>query len=363
MIKRTETRVVELGKKEKGIYPSLPLKIGGGNPVVLQSMCNTKTEDIEGSLSQIRALKIAGADLVRLTVPTKEAALAFGKIREKSPLPMVADIHFDYRLAILAMENGADKIRINPGNIGSSDKVKAVVDCAKEKNIPIRIGVNSGSLEKDILEKYNGRVTAEGLAESALKNVELVENMGYHNLVLSIKSSDVLMAYHAHKIVAEKCELPLHIGITEAGTVWSGNIKSAMGLALILNEGIGDTVRVSLSADPVEEIRSGQLILETLGLRKKAVSVVSCPTCGRTDIDLISLAKEVEKIAFSYPDKSLKIAVMGCVVNGPGEAREADLGIAGGKGVGMLFKKGEIIRKVKEEDLLSALREEIEKYS
>ena len=338
MIKRTETRVVELGKKEKGIYPSLPLKIGGGNPVVLQSMCNTKTEDIEGSLSQIRALKIAGADLVRLTVPTKEAALAFGKIREESPLPMVADIHFDYRLAILAMENGADKIRINPGNIGSSDKVKAVVDCAKEKNIPIRIGVNSGSLEKDILEKYNGRVTAEGLAESALKNVELVENMGYHNLVLSIKSSDVLMAYHAHKIVAEKCELPLHIGITEAGTVWSGNIKSAMGLALILNEGIGDTVRVSLS-------------------------VVSCPTCGRTDIDLISLAKEVEKIAFSYPDKSLKIAVMGCVVNGPGEAREADLGIAGGKGVGMLFKKGEIIRKVKEEDLLSALREENEKYS
>ena len=346
MIKRTETRVVELGLKDSGIYPSLPLKIGGGNPVVLQSMCNTKTEDIEGSLSQIRALKIAGADLVRLTVPTKEAALAFGKIREESPLPMVAD-----------------KIRINPGNIGSSDKVKAVVDCAKERNIPIRIGVNSGSLEKDILEKYNGRVTAEGLAESALKNVELVENMGYRNLVLSIKSSDVLMAYHAHKMVAENCELPLHIGITEAGTVWSGNIKSAMGLALILNEGIGDTVRVSLSADPVEEIRSGQLILETLGLRKKGVSVVSCPTCGRTDIDLISLAKEVEKIAFSYPDKSLKIAVMGCVVNGPGEAREADFGIAGGKGVGLLFKKGEIIRKVKEEDLLSALREEIEKYS
>ena len=237
------------------------------------------------------------------------------------------------------------------------------MDCAKERNIPIRIGVNSGSLEKDILEKYAGRVTAEGLAESALKNVELVENMGYGNLVLSIKSSDVLTAYQAHKIVAEETNVPLHIGITEAGTVWSGNIKSAMGLALILHEGIGDTIRVSLSADPVEEIRSGKLILETLGLRKKGVSVVSCPTCGRTDIDLISLADKVEKIVLSYPDKALKVAVMGCVVNGPGEAREADLGIAGGKGVGLLFKKGEIIRKVKEEDLLDALREEIEKYS
>lgn len=363
MIKRTESRIVEIGKKTGGKYPSYSLKIGGGNPIVLQSMCNTKTEDVEKSLSQIRALKLAGADLVRLTVPTKEAAVAFGKIREESPLPLVADIHFDYQLAILAMENGADKIRINPGNIGSRKRVQAVVDCAKERNIPIRIGVNSGSLEKDILEKYAGRVTAEGLAESALKNVELVENMGYGNLVLSIKSSDVLTAYQAHKIVAEKTNVPLHIGITEAGTVWSGNIKSAMGLALILHEGIGDTIRVSLSADPVEEIRSGKLILETLGLRKKGVSVVSCPTCGRTDIDLISLADKVEKIVLSYPDKALKVAVMGCVVNGPGEAREADLGIAGGKGVGLLFKKGEIIRKVKEEDLLDALREEIEKYS
>lgn len=352
MFKREDTRVVEVGK----------LKIGGGNPVVLQSMCNTKTEDIKGSIAQVQKLAEAGCELIRLTVPTKEAAFALKEIKAASPIPVVADIHFDYRMAILAMENGADKIRINPGNIGSSERLRAVVDCAKERKIPIRIGVNSGSLEKEVLEKYQGRVTAQGLAESALANLRLVEEMGYQNLVLSMKSSDVLMAVEAHKIVAESCPYPLHVGITESGTVWSGNIKSAMGLAMILGEGIGDTIRVSLSADPVEEIKSGRLILETLGLKKGGIHVVSCPTCGRTDIDLISLANAVEKLVQSYPEKSLKLAVMGCVVNGPGEAKEADLAIAGGKGVGLLMKRGEVIRKVEEKDLLSALKEEIEKY-
>ena len=339
MFKREDTRVVEVGK----------LKIGGGNPVVLQSMCNTKTEDIKGSIAQIFRLAEAGCELIRLTVPTKEAAFALKEIKAASPIPIVADIHFDYRMAILAMENGADKIRINPGNIGSSERLRAVVDCAKERKIPIRIGVNSGSLEKEVLEKYHGRVTAQGLAESALANLRLVEEMGYQNLVLSMKSSDVLMAVEAHKIVAESCPYPLHVGITESGTVWSGNIKSAMGLAMILGEGIGDTIRVSLSADPVEEIKSGRLILETLGLKKGGIHVVS-------------LANAVEKLVQSYPDKSLKLAVMGCVVNGPGEAKEADLAIAGGKGVGLLMKRGEVIRKVEEKDLLSALKEEIEKY-
>ena len=279
-----------------------------------------------------------------------------------SNIPLVADIHFDYRLAIAAMENGADKIRINPGNIGSVEKVKAVVDVAKERNIPIRVGVNSGSLEKHILEKY-GKVTAEGIVESALDKVKIIEDLGYDNLVISIKSSDVLMCVKAHEIIAERTNYPLHVGITESGTVTSGNIKSAIGLGLILNQGIGDTIRVSLTGDPVEEIRSAKLILKTLGLRKGGISVVSCPTCGRTRIDLIGLAEKVEKMVSKYDNLDIKVAVMGCVVNGPGEAREADIGVAGGVGEGLLIKKGEIVKKVPEDMLLQTLEDELKNWS
>lgn len=351
MYSRKDTKTVNIGG----------VPVGGGNPIAIQSMCNTKTTDVEGSIEQINRLKRAGCDIVRLTVPSFEAAEAFGRIKKAVDIPMVADIHFDYRMAIAAMENGADKIRINPGNIGSRDRLKAVVDCARERSIPIRVGVNSGSLEKELLEKYGGHVTAEGIVESALDKVHYIEELDYSNLVVSIKSSDVLMAAKAHKLIAESCPYPLHVGITEAGTLWSGNIKSAMGLAMILSEGIGDTIRVSLSADPVEEIKSAKLILRTLGLRKNGVTVVSCPTCGRTDIDLIALANEVQTMVEAYDDKDIKLAVMGCVVNGPGEAREADIGIAGGKGEGLLIKKGEVLRRVPEHELLSALREELEK--
>ena len=291
-----------------------------------------------------------------------EAAKALKKIKKQISIPLVADIHFDYRLAIAAMENGADKIRINPGNIGSLDRVKAVVDVAKERNIPIRVGVNSGSLEKHILEKY-GRVTAEGIVESALDKVKIIEDLGYDNLVISIKSSDVLMCVKAHELIADKTKYPLHVGITESGTVTSGNIKSAIGLGLILSQGIGDTIRVSLTGDPVEEIRSANLILKTLGLKQGGISVVSCPTCGRTQIDLIGLATKVEKLVEKYQNLDIKVAVMGCVVNGPGEAKEADLGIAGGNGVGILMKKGEIIKKVPEEELLKALEYELKNWS
>ncbi|MGP1588715.1 MAG: flavodoxin-dependent (E)-4-hydroxy-3-methylbut-2-enyl-diphosphate synthase [Oribacterium sp.] len=351
MFSRKETRVVDIGG----------VRIGGGNPVAIQSMCNTRTTDIAGSVEQIRRLQKAGCDIVRLTVPSFEAAEAFGEIRKQVGIPMVADIHFDYRMAIAAMEHGADKIRINPGNIGSKERVRAVVDCARERKIPIRVGVNSGSLEKALLEKYGGHVTAEGLVESALDKVHYIEALGYDNLVISIKSSDVLTSARAHLLIAEETDHPLHVGITEAGTVWSGNIKSAMGLGMILSQGIGDTIRVSLSADPVEEVKSAKLILRTLGLRKKGVTVVSCPTCGRTNIDLIALANEVQTMVEEFDDRDLKVAVMGCVVNGPGEAREADIGIAGGIGEGLLIRKGEIIRKVPEKELLSVLREEIEK--
>ncbi len=333
--------------------------IGGNHPIAIQSMTNTKTENVEATVKQILALEAAGCEIIRCAVPTMEAAKAFAEIKKQIHIPLVADIHFDYRLAIAAMENGADKVRINPGNIGSSEKTKAVVDVAREHNIPLRVGVNSGSLEKHLVEKYGG-VTADGLVESALHQAALIEDMGYDNLVISIKSSDVYMCVKAHELIADKTNHPLHVGITESGTVTSGNIKSAIGLSLILGQGIGDTIRVSLTADPVEEIASAKQILKTLGLRKGGIEVVSCPTCGRTRIDLIGLAKQVEELVKNYP-LDIKVAVMGCVVNGPGEAREADLGVAGGIGEGLIIKKGEILRKVKEEELLSEFKKELDK--
>ncbi|MBS4980779.1 MAG: flavodoxin-dependent (E)-4-hydroxy-3-methylbut-2-enyl-diphosphate synthase [Lachnospiraceae bacterium] len=344
---REETKVIQIGT----------VKIGGGNPVAIQSMTNTKTEDVEATVRQILALEAAGCQIIRCAVPTMEAAEAIREIKKQIHIPLVADIHFDYRLAIAAIENGADKIRINPGNIGDRSRVQAVVDKAKEYNIPIRVGVNSGSLEKPLLEKYGG-VTAEGIVESAMDKVHLIEEMGYDNLVVSIKSSDVLMCVKAHELIARQCPYPLHVGITESGTVLSGNIKSSVGLGIILYQGIGDTIRVSLTGDPLEEIKSAKLILKTLGLRKGGIEVVSCPTCGRTKIDLIGLANQVENMVADIP-LDIKVAVMGCVVNGPGEAKEADIGIAGGIGEGLLIKKGKIIKKVKEDQLLSVLREEL----
>ena len=333
------------------------VKIGGGNPIAIQSMTNTRTEDVAATVAQILALEKAGCEIIRCTAPTMEACQAIKEIKKQIHIPLVADIHFDYRMAIAAMENGADKIRINPGNIGSAERVKAVVDVAKERNIPIRVGVNSGSLEKNLVEKYGG-VTADGIVESALDKVRMIEDLGYDNLVVSIKSSDVLMCVRAHELLAPVCRHPLHVGITEAGTLLSGNIKSSIGLGLILHQGIGDTIRVSLTGDPVEEIKSAKLILRTLGLRKGGIEVVSCPTCGRTKIDLISLANQVEDMVQDIP-LDIKVAVMGCVVNGPGEAKEADIGIAGGDGVGLLIKGGEVVKKVKEEELLNTLRWEL----
>ncbi len=334
--------------------------IGGGNPILIQSMTNTKTGDVEATLAQIRRLTEAGCDIVRCTVPDMEAARAITRIRREISIPLVADIHFDYKMAIAAMENGADKIRINPGNIGGRDKVAEVVKVAKERNIPIRVGVNSGSLERELVEKYGG-VTAEGIVESALDKVHIIEDLDYDNMVISIKSSDVMMCVKAHELLADKTRYPLHVGITEAGTVTSGNIKSAVGLGIILNQGIGDTIRVSLTGDPVEEIKSAKLILRTLGLRRGGIEVVSCPTCGRTNIDLIGLANQVETMVQGY-DLDIKVAVMGCAVNGPGEAKEADIGIAGGIGEGLLIKKGEIVRKVPESELLSTLKYELDHW-
>ena len=344
---RERTKVVQIGN----------VKIGGGNPIAIQSMTNTKTEDVDATVAQIHALEKAGCEIIRCAVPTIEAAEALGKIKKQIHIPLVADIHFDYRLAIAAIENGADKIRINPGNIGDASRVQAVVDKAKEHGIPIRVGVNSGSLEKNLVEKYGG-VTAEGLVESAMDKVHMIEEMGYDNLVVSIKSSDVLMCVKAHELIADQCKYPLHVGITESGTLLAGNIKSSIGLGLILHQGIGDTIRVSLTGDPTEEIKSAKLILKTLGLRKGGIEVVSCPTCGRTKIDLIGLANQVEQMVADIP-LDIKVAVMGCVVNGPGEAKEADIGIAGGIGEGLLIKTGEIVKKVKEDELLETLRWEL----
>ncbi len=348
---RDHTKVVKIGDRV----------IGGGNPILIQSMTNTRTEDVKATVEQIHRLTEAGCEIIRCTVPNKEAAEAIKEIKKQISIPLVADVHFDYKMAIAAMENGADKIRINPGNIGSLDRIKAVVYTAKERNIPIRVGVNSGSLEKELVEKYHG-VTAEGIVESALDKVKIIEDLGYDNLVISIKSSDVMMCAKAHQLIADKTDHPLHVGITEAGTLFSGNIKSAVGLGIILSQGIGDTIRVSLTGDPVEEIKSAKLILRTLGLRKGGIEVVSCPTCGRTRIDLIGLANKVETMAAGFP-LDIKVAVMGCVVNGPGEAKEADIGIAGGDGIGLLIKHGEIVQKLLEDQLLDALRHELENWN
>ena len=348
---RNNTKVIDIGG----------VKIGGDYPIAIQSMCNTKTEDVEATVAQILALEEVGCEIIRVAVPTMEAAQAIKEIKKRIHIPLVADIHFDYKLAIAAIENGVDKIRINPGNIGSIDRVKAVVDVAKAHNVPIRVGVNSGSLEKNLIEKY-GRVTAEGIVESALDKVKIIEDLGYDNIVISIKSSDVLMCIKAHELIASQTPYPLHVGITESGTLISGNIKSSVGLGIMLHEGIGNTIRVSLTGDPLEEIKSAKLILRTLGLRKGGIEVVSCPTCGRTCIDLIGLANKVETMVQAY-DLDIKVAVMGCVVNGPGEAKEADIGIAGGRGEGLLIKKGEVIKKIPEDQLLDVLKYELDHWS
>lgn len=348
---RDNTKVIKIGNRV----------IGGGNPILIQSMTNTKTDDVEGTVAQIKALEAEGCEIIRCAIPDMKAAKALSKIKDQISIPLVADIHFDYKLALAAIENGADKIRINPGNIGSDEKIRAVVDECKRNGIPIRVGVNSGSLEKDIVSKYGG-VTAEGLVESALDKVRIVERFGYDNLVISIKSSDVLMCLKAYEMIADRTQYPMHVGITETGSLIAGNIKSAIGLGLILDRGIGDTIRVSLTGDPIEEIRSAKLILRTMGLRRGGINIVSCPTCGRTSIDLIGLEKKVEEALSVYKDDvELKVAVMGCVVNGPGEASEADIGIAGGKGVGLIIKKGEILRKVSEDKLVDELVIEVEK--
>lgn len=345
---RNNTKQVKIGD----------VMIGGDHPIAIQSMTNTDTADVAATVRQIHALEEAGCDIIRCAVPTMEAAEAIRTIKKEIHIPLVADIHFDYRLAIASIENGADKIRINPGNIGEISRIRAVVEKAKEYEIPIRVGVNSGSLEKNLIEKYNG-VTAEGIVESALDKVKCIESMNYENLVISIKSSDVMMCVKAHELIAKESSYPLHVGITESGTLISGNIKSSIGLGLILNQGIGNTIRVSLTGDPMEEIKSAKIILRTLGLRKSGIEVVSCPTCGRTKIDLIGLANQVEDMVQDIPLNDIKVAVMGCVVNGPGEARESDIGIAGGIGEGLLIKHGKVVKKVPEEQLLGVLREEL----
>lgn len=349
---RDHTRVIKIGNKV----------IGGGNPILIQSMTNTKTSDVKATVEQILKLEEAGCDIIRCTVNDEAAALAIPEIKKQIHIPFVADIHFDYKLAIMAIENGADKIRINPGNIGGRENLVKVVEAAKVKNIPIRVGVNSGSLEKELVEKYNG-VTAEGIVESALDKVRMIEECDYYNMVISIKSSDVMMCVKAHELIADKTDYPLHVGITEAGTVLRGNIKSSVGLGLILGQGIGDTIRVSLTGDPVQEIITAKIILKTLGIRKGGIELVSCPTCGRTEIDLIGLADKVEQLVADYDDLNIKVAVMGCIVNGPGEAKEADLGIAGGKGCGLLIKKGEVVGRIEEEDFIPVLKRELDNWS
>ncbi|GAA0069391.1 flavodoxin-dependent (E)-4-hydroxy-3-methylbut-2-enyl-diphosphate synthase [Clostridium sardiniense] len=348
MMERKITRIVKVGG----------IEIGGEAPVIIQSMTNTDTRDVNKTLEQIDKLVKAGCQIIRCAVPDMEACDALKEITEKSPVPIVADIHFDYRLALKAIDNGVAKLRINPGNIGNYERVKAVVEKAKEKNIPIRIGVNSGSLEKDILER-DGKPTAKGLVESALRHVKILEDLNFYDIVISIKSSNVPMMIESYRLMSEKCNYPLHLGVTESGTVFKGTIKSSIGIGTLLAEGIGNTIRVSLTSDPIEEIKVAKEILKALDYTKEGIEFVSCPTCGRTEINLIKIAEEVEE-RLKDTNKNIKVAVMGCVVNGPGEAREADIGIAGGKGVGIIFKKGQIIKKVKEEELVDELIKEIE---
>lgn len=346
--KRRKTREINIGG----------VKIGGDNPIAIQSMCNTDTRDVKATVDQIKRLEKAGCEIIRVAVPDMEAAECIRDIKKSIDIPLVADIHFDYRLALRCMENGIDKIRINPGNIGSADRVKLVADMAKRNGIPIRIGVNSGSLEKNLVEKYGG-VTPQGLVESALGHIKLLEENDFYDIAVSIKASNVPFSVEVYELLSDTVDYPLHVGITEAGTVWGGTVKSAVGIGAILSRGIGDTIRVSLTGDPVEEIYAAKEILKSLELRKFGVEFISCPTCGRTSIDLIKIANEVEERVRNI-DKNIKVAVMGCAVNGPGEAREADIGIAGGHGEGLIFKKGQILRKVPEDRLVEELLKEIE---
>ena len=346
--KRRKTREINIGG----------VKIGGDNPIAIQSMCNTDTRDVKATVDQIKRLEKAGCEIIRVAVPDMEAAECIRDIKKSIDIPLVADIHFDYRLALRCMENGIDKIRINPGNIGSADRVKQVADMAKRNGIPIRIGANSGSLEKNLVEKYGG-VTPQGLVESALGHIKLLEENDFYDIAVSIKASNVPFSVEVYELLSDTVDYPLHVGITEAGTVWGGTVKSAVGIGAILSRGIGDTIRVSLTGDPVEEIYAAKEILKSLELRKFGVEFISCPTCGRTSIDLIKIANEVEERVRNI-DKNIKVAVMGCAVNGPGEAREADIGIAGGHGEGLIFKKGQILRKVPEDRLVEELLKEIE---
>jgi (E)-4-hydroxy-3-methylbut-2-enyl-diphosphate synthase len=349
-MKKYKSRVVKVG----------PYKLGGNNPVRVQSMCNTDTRDVKATVAQILALEKAGCEIVRVAILDMEAAKAVGKIKKQIHIPLVADIHFDHKLALEVIAQGIDKVRINPGNIGSEDKIKAVVMACKKNKIPIRIGINGGSLEKDILKKYKNKVTAEGMVESAMRHIKILEKYKFKDILISMKASDIKRTVEAHRLLSRKVDYPQHIGITEAGTAFRGTVMSSIGLGILLYDGIGATMRVSLTANPVEEIPVAWEILKSLKLRKKGVTVTSCPTCGRTQIALIDLAEKVEA-AVKNIDKDIHIAVMGCVVNGPGEAREADIGVAGGKGMGAIFAKGKVIKSVKEKDILSALLEEIDK--
>jgi (E)-4-hydroxy-3-methylbut-2-enyl-diphosphate synthase len=348
MIQRRKTRKIQLGK----------VQVGGDAPITVQSMTKTDTRDVDATVDQIWALEVAGCDIVRVAVPVREAAEQLGKIKKQIRIPLIADIHFNYKLALLALEQGVDGLRLNPGNIGARWCIEEVVKLAAERKIPIRIGVNAGSLEKDLLQKYGGP-TAEGMVESGLRHIRILEELNYPEIKISLKASDPLMTIEAYRLLADRVDYPFHLGVTEAGTPTAGTIKSAVGLGTLLAEGIGDTIRVSLAADPVEEVRVGAEILRSLGLKKDGMTFVACPSCGRADVDLVGLAKSVEERMLPYSNLNIHVAVMGCEVNGPGEARAADLGVAGGKGIGLIFKKGEVIRKVPEAQIVDALMEEV----
>ena len=350
MINRRKTRQIQIGN----------VKVGGGAPITVQSMTKTDTRDVQATLLEIWSLEAAGCDIVRCAVPVREAAEKLGEIKRQIRIPLVADIHFNYKLALIALEQGVDGLRLNPGNIGGKKFVMEVVSLAKDRKIPIRIGVNAGSLEKDLLDKYNGP-TAQGMVESALRHIHILEECDYPEMKVSLKASDPLMMIEAYRMLADQVDYPFHLGVTEAGTPGVGTIKSSVGLGAVLSQGIGDTIRVSLSADPTEEVRVGIDILKALGLRKGGLTFVSCPSCGRADVDLVKLAKEVED-EFRGLNEEIHIAVMGCEVNGPGEARAADIGVAGGRGIGLIFKGGEVIRKVPEAEIVSAMREEVDKF-